>query len=208
MTTFLLIRHGNSTAGDRLPGRIAGIHLSELGKNEVKELSKRLFKVKLDAIVSSPLERTLETAEILAQPSGLDVEIDHDLNEVDFAEWTGYSFAELKLMKKWPLFHSFRTGTRIPGGEHIIDVQVRMVRAIEKYRDRYPSGIVAVVSHCDPIRSAIVYYAGISIDHMLRICVDTAGVTVLNIEEWGAEFLCINHNGNLPLNGNGNGGNP
>ena len=109
MTTFLLVRHGNSTAGESIPGRLKGVHLSDSGREQVELLAERLASVNCDAIVASPLERTSETAEKIAERMGKTVKYNDALQEIDFGEWVGMRFDELEGMPAWHLWHAFRS---------------------------------------------------------------------------------------------------
>jgi broad specificity phosphatase PhoE len=192
MTKFLLIRHGHSTAGESIPGRTPAVPLSQDGIRQARILAEKLVNLHVDYIYASPLDRTKQTAEIIAQQIKKPVELIPELMEIDFGEWTGKTFKELDGNKKWHLWHSFRTGTRIPGGELSVQVQARMVSVIEDLTNRHADKTVAVVSHGDPIRSVICHYAGISIDNMLKIRIDTASLTIFQIDQYWAEFVCIN----------------
>ena len=90
MTTFLLIRHGLTDAVDhRLAGIAPGTHLNEIGRTQAERLVEQLRNVPLTAIVSSPLERTRETADPLARDRGLPVETNAAFLEYDVGAWTG-----------------------------------------------------------------------------------------------------------------------
>ncbi len=199
MTQFLLIRHGNTTAGESIPGRSPGVYLSEHGVGQVQRLAERLAGIPIDLICASPLERTRQTAEIIAEKLGQQVEFIDDLIEIEFGDWTNHTFSELEGDMKWTHWHSFRTGTRIPNGEMMIEVQARMAAQVEKLRRRIPDGTIALISHGDPIRSLICHYAGLPIDYMLRVRMDTASLTVLHLGEFWAEFACINVTEELPF---------
>jgi probable phosphoglycerate mutase len=196
MTTFLLVRHGNSTAGESIPGRLNGVHLSDSGREQVELLAERLASMNCDAIVASPLERTRETAEKIAERMAKTVKYSDALLEIDFGEWVGMRFDELEGTPAWHLWHAFRSGTRIPGGEIIGEVQARMVSQVEQLYKEHPDGTVIVVSHGDPIRSLIAYYIGLPLDQMLRIRIDTASVSTLIITHYGAELIGLNAKGN------------
>jgi probable phosphoglycerate mutase len=188
MTTFFLIRHGNTTAGNKISGRDKGYHLSENGQMQVKRLGERLANVHFDAIYCSPMERTQETAKAVAEKHNIEPKILDKIIEVDFGDWTGKSFDELESIQQWKLFHIFRSGTRVPNGEHMIEIQMRMVTEIERLRALHPDGTVAIVSHGDPIRTAIVYYAGMPMDFMLRLNISTGHTLEEIVENTGFEF--------------------
>jgi probable phosphomutase (TIGR03848 family) len=200
MATFLLIRHGNTDmVGRVLAGRMPGVHLNEEGRTEAEELAQRLAPYNIDFLCSSPLERTRETARPIAELKGLEVEIREGLTEIDTGEWTGMQITDLQPRKMWKLFNSFRTGTRIPGGEHILEVQKRMVDEIENLRSRAPSGSFGIFSHGDPIKTVIAYYAGMQLDSFDRITISPASLSILVVEDHGSRIKCLNNTANLPL---------
>lgn len=200
MAKFLLIRHGNTDMVDKvLAGRMPGVRLNEEGIAQAAAVAERLSSLPLSGIFSSPLERTIETARPIALKHSLEIEIRSGLNEVETGEWTGMRMADLDSRTRWQLFNSFRTGTRIPGGETILEVQKRMVEEIETLRGNFPEGVIAVVSHGDPIKTVIAYYAGIPLDFWGRITIGTGSVSVLQIEDWGASVLCLNHTGQISI---------
>src|SRR5882724_6180000 len=90
MTRLLLVRHGATqlTAEDRFSGAI-GVDLSDDGRAQVRLLAERLADVKIAAVYASPLGRTLETAQILAKPHGLEVQARDGLAEIHHGHWEG-----------------------------------------------------------------------------------------------------------------------
>jgi broad specificity phosphatase PhoE len=192
MTTFLLIRHGETNAGAEISGRLPHVHLSENGKREVSCLSEKLALLEVDLIAASPLDRTRETAELISARIKSPVEYYDALLEIDFGEWTGRSFDELEQIELWHLWQQFRSGTRIPGGELIVEVQTRAVLQLERLHQQLPNGVVAVVSHGDPIKAMIAYYIGLSLENMRRLRIQTASLTTLIVTRWGAELVGLN----------------
>src|SRR5512138_3725230 len=93
---FYVVRHAsNDWLGRGIAGRQAGVHLNDLGRLEANRLAARLEREGLRRIFSSPLERSLETAQPVAAKAGLEVQVLEDLQEVDFGDWTGCSTTEL-----------------------------------------------------------------------------------------------------------------
>src|SRR3954453_15450483 len=126
MTKFLLIRHATTnTVGKKLSGRLAGVHLNEQGLKQAQHLAERLANIPIAAIYSSPLERAIETAEPVAKTHQLETIIQQDFIEIDFGEWTNRSIEELRNQKEFQLFYTFRSVTRIPGGELTLETQAR-----------------------------------------------------------------------------------
>ncbi len=199
MTTFYLVRHGdNDSVGQGISGRRPGIPLNERGRAQARAVAERLARLPIARVISSPLERARETAAPIAERLGLPVDLLEDITEVDFGDWTGRSFAQLDADTRWRRFNRVRSVTRIPEGEMMIDVQARMVTAMERLRHAHPEACIALVSHGDPLRVAIAYYVGLPIDLMQNIHVDLGSISALAIDDHGARVRCLNHTGELP----------
>jgi probable phosphomutase (TIGR03848 family) len=201
MTDFLLIRHANcDPVGHSIAGRKAGIHLSATGRTEAMALGERLSRLQITSVYSSPLERALETAGPIAEQQGLRVETAPGLLEIDFGEWTGRTLAELDQLPDWKTFNSFRSGSRIPGGENAAEVLARALAELERLR-RHHSGskeLVAVVSHGDVLRAIIAHFLGIPMDLYHRIELSPASVSVLALELSGPRLLLLNSTAGWP----------
>lgn len=195
MTNFLLIRHGHcDPVGRYIAGRSKGIHLSDTGKIQVTKLVNQLKDVEVSAIFSSPLERARETAGEISKSKGIDVSVSDFLQEIDYGLWTGKSFSELSDDPLWIKFNNQKADVRIPDGEMILEVASRMSNFIEKLRKIY-KGNVLLVSHGDPIKSAIAHYSGIPLNYISRFDVQTASISTIAIDDYGARILSINdHN--------------
>ncbi len=199
MSVFLLIRHAaNPAVGKRFAGRMPGVHLNEEGKVQAETLAERLGPVSIDALYCSPLERTYETALPLAGRLGLEIHTSEKLSEVEIGDWTGLEFQSLAGDPLWRRYNVFRTGTRPPNGELMVEVQQRMVSEIERLRTEYPFGTLALVSHADPIKAVLAYYAGIPLDFLLRLEISLVSVSVLSIGDYGPKVLCMNSLGEVP----------
>jgi broad specificity phosphatase PhoE len=196
MTTFLLIRHGETDAvGRSIMGWAPGWHLNDSGRAQVKRLAERLAALPIRAIYTSPLERAVETAEAIGGPHGLTLRKDDDFGEFHAGEWQGISLADLDKRDDWRRFNAVRSLTRAPGGELAIETQARVVRKIQELAGRHAGETVAVVSHGDPLRSAIAYFLGMPLDFLLRFEVHPASLSVVEVGEWGAKVLCVNDRG-------------
>lgn len=201
MTVCCLIRHGaHNLGGERLAGRTPGVHLSALGRNQVDRLAARLSRTQVHAIYASPIDRTRETADILAAQFGLNVELLDALAEVDFGDWTGADLRELRQLPRFQQWNSFRSGSRIPGGEAMLETQARMVAAMLTLCERHNNELIVLVSHGDVIKAAVAYFLGVPLDLFLRIEISLASLSAVGIGTGGAWVLCVNHTGDdLPL---------
>ena len=199
MATFLLIRHGRHSLLDkRYVARTPGVSLSDEGRAQAEDISLRLTGATIEAIYSSPMERAVETAEPLAKRLGLDIQIREELNEIDIGDWTNMTMEEIDGQPGWKRWNEFRSCTRPPNGELILEAQVRMVSLIEELRSKH-AGPVALFSHGDPIRGALAHYLGIHIDLFQRIEVEPASVSVVEVNDWGPCVLRLNDTGPLSL---------
>lgn len=199
MSIFFLIRHGlNDMVGKRLAGTMLGVHLNEEGRAQAEELAERIGGLPIDAVYSSPLERTLETARPLAARLGLEVHTREEFREVEIGGWTGLGIEELVKDPDWKIYNIFRIGTRPAGGELSIEVQQRMVTGIESLRMEYPDGKIVVVSHADPIKCVLAHYMGMPLDFMLRLEISLVSVSIVSINDYGAKVLCTNCLGKIP----------
>ncbi|MGQ9598079.1 MAG: MSMEG_4193 family putative phosphomutase [Anaerolineae bacterium] len=196
---LLLIRHAlNDWTGKRMPGWVPGIHLNAEGRAQAAALPKRLAGVQLNAIYSSPLERTLETAQPLAEAYGLHVIVRDRLGEVRCGNWSGRSLEELQKEELWTQFRIYPGGVRFPGGESFSEAQARLVAELNEIRDAHPGQTVAIVSHADPIKLAVAYYIGLPLDLFHRLTIHPASITALAFTQWGPRLLWLNHTEPLP----------
>ena len=194
MTTFFLIRHASCNGlGQTLWGRTPGICLNDQGKLQAQQLAERCEGLMFDAVYSSPLERAWQTAAPIAACMDLKVKESAALNEIDFGEWSGKTFDELSDDQRWRHFNNRRSTPTIPGGESFLDVQNRIVTEIDRLSHEYDEGRLAMVSHADPIRAAVAYFASTPIDMIDRFEISPCSVTVVAVEQENATLLTVNH---------------
>jgi broad specificity phosphatase PhoE len=180
--TVFLIRHGTTPrVGKGLTGWLPGHSLDENGRKQADDLASRLAKAPLSAIYSSPLERAAETAAPLARRLGLKVRTREDFGEVRFGEWQGKDFSEIERDSRWNLFNSYRSFTRAPGGELMLETQARMVRGLLDVVENHANETIAVFSHADAIKSALMHFLGIPLDFHIRLEILPASVSVLDL---------------------------
>lgn len=199
VTTLLLVRHAHTAAvGQTLAGRMPGVGLSDAGRAQLAGLAERLAGTPLDAVWTSPRERTRATAEALARGRDVAVVEDDGLDEIDYGEWTGAAIAELGGTPDWSRWNGFRSASRPPGGERALLAQARAVDAAIRAREAYPDGRVALVSHADILRGIVAWFTGVPMDLALRLAIAPASVSVLRLGEDWARLETLNHVGPLP----------
>ena len=193
MTVYHLLRHGeHGLLGRVLAGRMEGVGLSERGRAEIAAVAERLAGEKIAALYASPLQRTRETAEIVAARLGLPIAFHDDLIELDFGEWTGIAFDAIRADPRWQAWRTQRSLARIPGGENMRQVQRRMVEALMEIGERHQGETVVVVSHGDVIRGALLFALGMPLDHYNRIEVSQGSISTIRVDAEGIRVLAIN----------------
>ena len=199
MTTMLLIRHGaNDWVHGRLAGRIPGIHLNDVGRQQAHAVAQRLRDIPLAAVYASPLDRTMETAQAIVHEREVTITQVAALREVDYGEWQG---AELKVLYEHPLWagvQHYPSGTRFPNGETLGEAQMRMVQTLDQLRSAHGEhDVFAVVSHADLIKLACAYYIGMHMDLFQRLEIATCSVTAFRFTTVGPRLLAYNDVGSL-----------
>jgi broad specificity phosphatase PhoE len=193
-TVVLLIRHAHTDAlGRFLAGRAAGVPLSTIGRAQAERLGQLLAALPLAGIYTSPLERAVETARAIARHHSVPIHEDAGLQEIDFGEWTGRTFAELDDVVAWHTFNDRRSAAAIPAGETPAGVQERIVGAITRLTAAHRGRTMALVTHADVIRSAVLYIAGSSLDLWHRFEVSPASITGVSVSDRGFKLLYVNH---------------
>jgi broad specificity phosphatase PhoE len=194
VTVFFLVRHAaHDKGGSFLAGRAPGIHLGETGRQQAARLAERLKRERPDVIHTSPRERTLETAQFIVSALGLPVpEVAEELDEIDFGTWSGRTFDDLSHDSAFQRWNAMRILAHTPAGESMLDVQVRILRHIERIRTRAGARGVILVSHEDVIKAAVLYYLGLPLDAWSRFDIEPASITTLVLSEVGAKLNGIN----------------
>lgn len=204
MTTFLLIRHGLTDAvGTLMTGHEPGVHLNATGRDQAATLPQRLNNVPLAAIYASPLERTRQTAQPVADARGLQMQIEPRFIEVDFGGWTNRRLADLAGDPHWQLYNAYRGVSRPPQGEGLIDVQARTVEALLDLHERHPHEVVAIVSHADTLRAILLYFLGMPVDFVQRLELSPARISVLQLGNGAPHILQVNGESVPPIPGLG-----
>jgi len=198
-TLVLFVRHGHTTTtGKVLPGRARGLHLDDAGRAQAQAVAERLAGLKsIDAIYASPLERARETAAPIAARRGLNVQIDKGLLELDIGEWTGDELKVASRRPEWKAVQSYPSGFRFPGGESFVEMQARMVAAVDRIRAAHAGQTVVAVSHADPIKAAVGHALGAHLDLFQRFAVSPCSVSAVSYGTGGPMVLSVNSVGDL-----------
>lgn len=183
--TLLLIRHGQTSwnVEQRLPGQIPGIALNDMGRQQAARLADALTVIPISAIISSPLERARDTAEILAQAYKLNIQYEPELMDIQLGHWTGQNFNELyKNDPDWKAFVKDPTVGPVDV-ETFPQVQERAVAAVERWRKLESIGAYpAFIAHADVIKLLIAYYTGLEAGRAGSFMIDNASVSLVELD--------------------------
>lgn len=149
---YILMRHGESDSNvlsivSSSPEKTS-IKLTKKGKEEVLKSAKELKKKKIDLIISSPLQRTIETAEIVADYCGASYETDERLREYDFGTMNGRPLEEF-LNFAGSVENRFVMSPE--EGETMADIKKRVLNFIADIEKKYKGKKILIVSHADPL---------------------------------------------------------
>jgi ribonuclease H / adenosylcobalamin/alpha-ribazole phosphatase len=189
-----LVRHcPHGDVGRVLTGRCAGSPLTDQGLAKAHRLAAELASNEhIAAVHSSPRLRARQTAGAIAEAAGAEVEIVEALDEVDFGDWTGRSFAALERDPDWRAWNEARATARPPAGEAMAEAVARAVDHVESVARREWAGAVICVSHCDVIRGVIAHYLGLGLDNLLRFDVEPGSLSTLVVGGWGGKLVTLN----------------
>jgi probable phosphoglycerate mutase len=183
MTTIILVRHGAHRLLDRvLVGRRLDMPLSADGVAQAERIAALLAGRGVTQIKASPQFRALQTARPLAEWLGKPIEIAREFNEVDFGAWAGRSFEALRSDPHWRRWNSHRGSCRPPGGETMRELQGRVLDGLARIAAASPAAAVAVFTHAEPIRAAILHYRGMELREFARIQVDPGSLTTMTFD--------------------------
>lgn len=193
MTTFFLVRHSvTAHTGQRLSGWAEDIPLTDEGRAQAVQIAEALSQIPFAAIYSSPIDRTLETARLIAELHGLQVKVRRSLGEIEYGRWTNRSLKALARTKLWQRVLAFPSGARFPDGESLREVQNRAVTELEELRAEHPKQKVCIVTHGDVIRLVAAHYLGVHIDLFQRIAITPGSISVISVADTGPYVLTLN----------------
>lgn len=200
MATVLLVRHGRTAAnaGGILAGWSSGVLLDETGVKQAASVSTRLSALPLTAIVTSPLERTRQTAEAIAnsQANRLTVSDDDRVGECRYGDWTGRPLKELSKDPLWKTVQAHPSAVTFPDGESMVAMQARALDAVRSWnQDLGDDALYVIVSHGDVIKAIVADALGVHLDQFQRIVIDPCSVSVIRYTPTRPFVLHVNDTG-------------
>ena len=201
MSVVLIVRHGlTSSTGKALTGWTPGIVLDDRGQAQATAVAGRLAQLPLAAVVSSPLERCVQTATAIAgaQPTGERVQIDDRLGECKYGDWTGQPLRKLAREPLWKVVQAHPSAVTFPGpgGESMMAMQQRAVAAVLDWNARLGADATYLIcSHGDVIKAILADALGMHLDMSQRIQVDPCSLSIIRYTPLRPFVLRMNDTG-------------
>ncbi|HIU64671.1 MAG TPA: alpha-ribazole phosphatase [Candidatus Avacidaminococcus intestinavium] len=196
MKNFYLVRHGqtNGNKSFAFQGHTNN-PLNETGKKQAEKLASYLAKTKFEAIYTSDLIRTVETATPIAKQQDLPIIEIPALKEISFGEWEGQSYDEIN--HKWPQevqdFFAKPGEVQICGGESFAEVQTRAWKAMEDIMEESnKEQNILIVSHGGTLRTIICKILNIHLNDIWKLGIDNVGVSRMLKKDDSCWINCIN----------------
>ena len=186
-TTLLLVRHGVTphTAAKKFSGGLGSSNpgLSDEGRAQIRTTADWLAPIAegVDTVVASPVRRTMESAELIAERLGRTVEVEPGFAEMEFGRWDGLTLAEVAERDQAGLDAWLGSmDTAPPGGESFRQVQERVLAGLDRILEAHAGRTVVVVSHVTPIKTLVAQALTAPLESVLRMELSPASVTVLS----------------------------
>jgi len=202
VSTVLLVRHGlTAMTGPVLAGHTPGLHLDERGQRQAEAVAARIAALPLDAVVTSPLDRCVDTAEAILQAqraAGRDPahHVDERIVECRYGDWTGKALKDLAKDPMWKVVQTQPSAARFPGGESLPEVSARAIESIRDWDARLGDHAVWVAcSHGDVIKAILADALGLHLDQFQRIVVDPCSVSIVRYTDTRPYVLRANDTG-------------
>ncbi len=197
---LIVVRHGKTlyNVQRRFTGQ-TDIPLSALGERQAAALGKRLAAEPLAAIAASDLQRARVTAQAITRYHELPVQEDADLREMTFGAWEGSTYDEIvardaDLVQRWL---SDPTIYAPPGGETVIQLRDRVVRALERWQTRCPETTILWAVHGGVIEVLLCHLLGVDLKLRWQFRHENASITEIELGRKGTRVVHLNETTHL-----------
>lgn len=196
MTRFILIRHGQTEwnrGAERFRGRV-DVPLNDLGRTQAQQIAARLAHEKIAAIYASPMQRTLHTAQPLADILRLPIQPHPGLLDIDVGAVEGMTIAEAQqafpdLMKQWLNTPGV---VKFPKGESFKRMRARIIALLDELAPKHDGETIALITHRVVCCAMLCVVLGLPPDALWRIRQDNACVNFFEKNEYGFVVTLLN----------------
>ncbi len=195
MSRLLLVRHGDTKLNNvkRFWGK-TDVPLSDEGIKQTEKLRDRLATQKINAIYTSRLSRTRDTAEIIASKHKLNIVTRDDLDEINFGWVEGLTFDEIKKLhpELAKVLSNWNARPKFPGGESLDELDNRVSNFLDYLKKHKPKETVLIVAHFGTLRLIICRLLGIGLEHWQQVQINVASLSIMETYPQGAMLSLLN----------------
>lgn len=190
MGSIIFLRHGQAANNVErvLSGRTPGVPLTEEGLRQAGQAAEFLSEMDISAVYSSPMQRALETAEVVAKRISLDVTTDDRLIELDMGKFTGMPYDQI-FSAHGNVFLKFYAGEleiAHNGVETFAEVKKRVLGMVDRVLNHHADKNVVLVTHMDPIKAMLSTVVDLSPRNLFELVLANASLNVF--QESGGKF--------------------
>ena len=193
---IILLRHGQAENNTKkiLAGRSPGVNLTEVGIQQAEQAGKILKALNISTIYSSPIDRAIQTAEIITKQCDLEVILDDRLIELDMGKFTMMPYDEI-FAKHGNVFLKFYEGSEEVsenGVETFAQVQKRMFEMVNFVLDNHKDENVVLVTHMDPIKAMIGKVLNLKPEILFELIIANASLNIFKNNDQKLYLTAIN----------------
>ena len=193
---IIFLRHGQAENNTKkiLAGRTPGINLTEQGKEQAEQAGEMIKNLNISAIYSSPIDRAMQTAEIVGKHTGIKPISDNRLIELDMGKFTMMPYNEI-FEKHGNVFLKFYEGSleiSHNGVESFAEVQKRVFDIVDFVKNKHKDENVVLVTHMDPIKAMIGKVLSLDPDILFQLIVANASMNIFKYDDQNFYLSSIN----------------
>ena len=193
--TFYIVRHGQTNWN--ILGKTQGHGNSDLtkrGESQAEELAETMAKYPIDFIYSSDLGRAVQTAQIVGETIGIDVEKTSALREMGFGVWEGLLIEEIR-KDHADTYDTWRNEphlVNIPEGETLHIIKKRLDNFIKEINEKYDNKHILLVSHSVTVRVMLLSFLNSGMENIYRIKQDNTALNIVEFRDYGPVIVKMN----------------
>ena len=193
---IIFLRHGQAENNTKkiLAGRTPGINLTEQGKEQAEQAGEMIKSLNISAIYSSPIDRAMQTAEIVGKHCGIKPISDDRLIELDMGKFTMMPYNEI-FEKHGNVFLKFYEGSleiSHNGVESFTEVQKRVFDIVDFVKNEHKGENVVLVTHMDPIKAMIGKVLSLDPEILFQLIVANASLNIFKYDDQNFYLSSIN----------------
>jgi broad specificity phosphatase PhoE len=182
MTRIFVIRHGETEGNQKkiYRGRW-DLPLNENGLAQVAKAGQALQDIFFDAIYTSPLERTRQTAAAVAKYQKVEPQVDDCLIDIDYGQWTKVADSEIARQQPdlYRLWKESPEKVVFPGGEGLAAARQRIATGLVRLAEAHPDQVIALCAHRVSVKMILMVALGLPDAAFWQVQIDTASISAL-----------------------------